>query len=215
MLSNYNLFNNEKVDELTSTFLEIKDYNTDIIEKFILKLLNYYELNDLCKDISFICSNSYYLGMYSKKRKQLLINYKNIIKTFNKLSADDYFVKSNVYRIVLHEVKHILQHKMVNNRDNELYRLFQYEFSNGCDNIFPSDINADIESLLVILKNYNKGHALYTKQLTFSLNLINSFYEPQCIVRNFCQNNKIQISNIDRLDELIYGLDNRLIKIKK
>lgn len=214
MLNNYNLFNNEKVDKLTSVFLEIKSYHTNIIEKFILELINYYELNDLCKDISFLCSNSCYLGMYSEKYKQLLINYKKIIETFNKVSTDAYFIKSNVYRLVLHEIKHILQHKMVNNCDSELCRLFQCEFSNGCNHILPSEINADIESLLVILNNYNKSHILYGKQLAFSLNLINSFYEPQCIVRNFCQNNKIQILNIDKMDKFLYGLDAGFVKRK-
>lgn len=215
MLNNYNLFNNEKVDELTSTFLKIKNYHTNIVEKFISELINYYELNDLCKDISFPCSNNYYLGMYSTKYKQLLINYKKIIEIFNRISTDDYFIKSNVYRIVLHEIKHILQHKMINNNDNELCKLFQYEFNNGYDHILPSEINADIESLLVILKNYNKNHILYCKQLVFSLNTINSFYEPECIVGNFCKNNKIQILNVDRLDRFLYGLDNEFFKARK
>lgn len=215
MLNNYNLFNKEKVDELTSTFLEIGNYHTDIVEKFILELINYYELNDLCKNISFSCSNSFYLGMYSERDKQLFINYKKIIETFNKVSVDNYFIKSNLYRIVLHEIKHILQHKMVNNCDSELCQLFQYEFSNGCDCVFPSEINADIESLLVILNNYDKSHTSYDKLLTFSLNLINSFYEPECIVGNFCKNNKIQIVNIDMMNKFLYGLDDRFVKVKK
>lgn len=101
------------------------------------------------------------------------------------------------------------------NRDSLLCQLFQYEFSNGCNHILPSEINADIESLLVILNNYNKSHILYDKQFTFSLNLINSFYEPQCIVRNFCKNNKIQILNIDKMDKFLYGLDDGFIKVKK
>ena len=215
MLNNYNLFNNEKVDDLTSTFLEIKNYHPDIVEKFILELINFYELNDFCKDISFLCPNSCYLGMYSEKDKQLIINHKKIIETLNKISINDYFIKSNVYRTILHEIKHILQHKMINKRDGELCQLFQYEFSNGCSNILPSEVNADIESLLVILKNYNKSNILYDKQLTFSLNLIYSYYEPQCIVKNFCQNNNIQILNIDRMNKFLYGLDDEFIKVKK
>lgn len=215
MLNNYNLFNNEKVDDLTSTFLEMKNYHIDIVEKFILELINYYELTDLCKDISFLCSNSCYLGMYSEKYRHLFINYKKIIDTFNKISIDDYFIKSNVYRIVLHEIKHILQHKMVNKRDNQLYQLFQHEFSNDHNLTLPSEVNADIESLLVLINNYNKSHILYEKQLAFSLNLINSFYDPKCIVGDYCQKNKIQISNIDWVDKFIYGLDDGFIKIKK
>ena len=70
-------------------------------------------------------------------------------------------------------------------------------------------------SLLVILKNYNKSNILYDKQLTFSLNLIYSYYEPQCIVKNFCQNNNIQILNIDRMNKFLYGLDDEFIKVKK
>lgn len=213
MLNNYNLFNNEKVNDLTLTFLEMKNYHIDIVEKFILELINYYELTDLCKDISFLCSNSCYLGMYSEKYRQLFINYKKIIDTFNKISIDDYFIKSNVYRIVLHEIKHILQHKMVNKRDNQLYQLFQYEFNNDHNLTLPSEVNADIESLLVLINNYNKSHILYEKQLAFSLNLINSFYDPKCIVGDYCQNNKIQISNIDWVDKFIYGLDDGFIKI--
>ena len=215
MLNNYNLFSNEKVDELASTFLEISNYHTGIIEKFILELINYYELSDLCKEISFLCSNSCYLGMYSAKYKRLLINYKKIIVTLNRVSTDNYFIKSNVYRIVLHEIKHILQHKMVNNCDSELCKLFQYEFSSGCNHILPSEINADIESLLVILNSYNKNHILYGKQLAFSLNLINSFYEPECVVGNFCKNNKIQILNLDKIDKFLYGLDDELAKERK
>ena len=179
MLNNYNLFNNEKVNDLTLTFLEMKNYHIDIVEKFILELINYYELTDLCKDISFLCSNSCYLGMYSEKYRQLFINYKKIIDTFNKISIDDYFIKSNVYRIVLHEIKHILQHKMVNKRDNQLYQLFQYEFNNDHNLTLPSEVNADIESLLVLINNYNKSHNLYEKQLAFALNLIKSFYDPK------------------------------------
>ena len=82
MLNNYNLFNNDKVDELISTFLETCNYRTDIVEKLILELINYYELNDLCNNISFLCPNSFYLGMYSERSKQLFINYKRI-QTFN------------------------------------------------------------------------------------------------------------------------------------
>ena len=215
MLNNYNLFNNDKVDELISTFLETCNYRTDIVEKFILELINYYELNDLCNNISFLCPNSFYLGMYSERSKQLFINYKRITETLKKVSIDDYFIKSNLYRIVLHEIKHILQHKMVNNCDIELCKLFQYEFSNSCDHVFPSEINADIESLLVILNNYNKNHILYDKQLTFSLNLINSFYKPECIVGNFCKKHKIQIVNIDMINKFLYGLDDGFFKVKK
>ena len=203
----------KKVNDLTLTFLEMKNYHIDIVEKFILELINYYELTDLCKDISFLCSNSCYLGMYSEKYRQLFINYKKIIDTFNKISIDDYFIKSNVYRIVLHEIKHILQHKMVNKRDNQLYQLFQYEFNNDHNLTLPSEVNADIESLLVLINNYNKSHILHEKQLAFSLNLINSFYDPKCIVGDYCQNNKIQISNIDWVDKFIYGLDDEFIKI--
>lgn len=214
MLNNYNLFNNEKVNELTATFLEIKNYHTSIVEKFILELINCYELNDLCKNISFLCSNSFYLGMYSERGKQLFINYKKIIEIFNQISVDNYFIKSNLYRIVLHEIKHILQHKMVNNCDSELCQLFKYEFRNGYNCMLPSEINADIESLLVILNNYDKSHALYDKQFTFSFNLINSFYEPESIVGNFCKNNKIQIVNIDMINKFLYGLDDRFVKEK-
>lgn len=215
MLNNYNLFNNDKVDELISNFLGIKEYHVDIIEKFILDLINYYGLNDLCEDIVFFNPDSLYLGMYSERRKQLFINYENIIETFSKVSIDNYFIKANLYRIVLHEIKHILQHNMVNKGDSELCKLFQYEFSNGFSGILPSEVNADIESLLVILNAYNRNHVLYKSQLIFSLNLINSFYEPECIVSNYCKNNKIQIENIDMENKFLYGIDNQYIKIKK
>ena len=104
---------------------------------------------------------------------------------------------------------------MVNKRDNQLYQLFQHEFSNDHNLTLPSEVNADIESLLVLINNYNKSHILYEKQLAFSLNLINSFYDPKCIVGDYCQKNKIQISNIDWVDKFIYGLDDGFIKIKK
>ena len=51
------------------------------------------------------------------------------------------------------------------------------------------------------------------KSVLSSINLINSFYDPECIVGNFCRNNKIQILNVDRMDKFLYGLDNRSKKI--
>lgn len=215
MSGNYNLFNDEKVDDLTSTFLQKKYYSINEIEKYIIELLNYYNLKSFCSNISF-SNNNYLLGSYSSKEKELLINYKKIIETFKKISDDDYFIIANVYRIILHEIKHILQHKMVHFQDNQLFKLFEVEFCSG-SNFFtaPSEVNADIESLLAIIKSYNSHHYLYDKQLAFSVNLINSFYFPQCIVGDFCFDNKINLFNIDSLNKFIYGLNYDFSACKK
>jgi len=218
MLSNYNLFNDDKVDDLTSTFLEMKCCQPSTMEKYIIELINYYSLEMYCNNISFSDSNPHRLGLYNNKQKELLINYKEIIKCLEKISVDDYFITANVYRIILHEIKHILQHKMIQVKDNKLFQLFQNEFFNGSkDFISPSEVNADIESSLVIAKNYNKNHYLYDKQLIFSSNLINSFHIPKCIVSDYCKNNKIQFLTIDLdlFNRFVYGFDTELIDHKK
>lgn len=214
MSDNYNLLNDEKVDALISTFLK-KKYNISIIEKFIIELINYFNLDTFCSDIS-LSNNDYLLGAYSKKNKKLFINYKKIIENINKISNDDYFTKANIYRIVLHEIKHILQHKMVYLQDNQLFQIFNAEFNNGCDCLVtPSEVNADIESSLVLIKNYNPYHILYDKQLVFSINLINSYFFPKCIVHDYCLKNNIILANINQLDKFVYGLDYSLVDCKK
>lgn len=215
MLDNYNLFNDDKVDDLTSTFLRKEYYSIDEIEKYIIELLNYYSLGFICSDI-FFSSDISILGKYSRNEKVLLINYKKIVETLKKISFDDYFISANIYRIVLHEIKHILQHKMVYFHNNQLYKLFQAEFYNG-GNLFtaPSEVNADIEATLVIMKNYNLNNYLFYKQLAFSFNLINSFYFPRCLVEDFCTNNNINLFEIDSLNKFIYGLDYGYITNKK
>lgn len=217
MLNNYNLFNNEKVDELTSTFLKMKYYNPDILEKYIIELLNHYNLNNYCNNVSFSNDKNYFLGLYNIRQKELLINYKMIIESLKKISEDNYFIASNTYRIILHEIKHILQHKISDSEDNELFKIFQTEFNNNNNknSILPSEVNADIESSLVILKNYDKNHYLYEKQLTFSINLINSFFIPKSIVNYYCIENKIQLPKIDSINKFIYGIDNELIDHQK
>lgn len=213
MLSNYNLFNDEKVDALMSTFLE-KNCDINTIEKFIIELMNYFNLEIFCSSIS-LSSNDYLLAAYSRKNKELIINYKKMLENFSKISNDYYFIKANIYRIILHEIKHILQHKMVYSQDNQLFKIFQTEFHNGIKCLIaPSEVNADIESTLVLIKNYNSNHILYDKQLAFSANLINYYYFPKCIVHDYCLNNDIKLVNIDSLEKFIYGIDYDLTSCK-
>lgn len=215
MLNNYNLFNVDKVDDLTSAFLRMKCYQSSILEKYIIELINYYSLESFCSSISFAESVNCF-GLYNNKQKEILINYKKIIKHLEKVSTDDYFITANVYRIVLHEIKHILQHKMVQKKDNQLFQLFQNEFLNGNKEfISPSEVNADIEASLVIAKNYDRNHSLYDRQIVFLSNLINSFHIPKCIVGDYCKNNMFQFLNIDLLDRFLYGFDTELIDNKK
>lgn len=213
MLGNYNLFNDKKVDELMSAFLK-KNCDISTIEKFIVELINYFNLEIFCSNISW-SNNDCLLAAYSRKNKELIINYKKMFENFNKISNDDYFVKANIYRIILHEIKHILQHKMVYLQDNQLFKIFQREFYNGIKCLVaPSEVNADIESTLVLIKNYNSNHNLYDKQLTFSANLINYYYFPKSIVHDYCLNYGIKLVNVDPLDKFIYGIDYNLISCK-
>ena len=208
MLSNYSLFNDDKVDDLTSTFLEMQCYLPSVLEKYIVELIEYFKLKMYCSEIVFLDENTYCLGLYNNKQKKLFINYKEIVKKLQKISSDNYFITANIYRIILHELKHILQHKMVNNKDYQLFLLFQKEFLNSINTfIGPSEVNADIESTMVILKNYRKANYLYDKQFVFSYNLINSFHIPKCIVSEFCKENNLQFLNIDLLARFIYGFD--------
>lgn len=216
MLNNYNLFNNEKVDELASIFLEMKTIKTNDLENFIIKMIEYYNLELFCNKINFSNNENNIFGLYNFKQKEILINYKKIINCLSKISSDYYFINANVYRIILHEIKHILQHKMVNNKDNQLYLLFQNEFSNSVKkSICPSEINSEIESTLVILKNYKKCNNLYNKQFVFSINLIKSFYFPKTIVNEFCKENNIEINGLELLDKFLYGIDEEYIYKKK
>ena len=101
--------------------------------------------------------------------------------------------------------------KSKNNGDSN-FKIFDYEFNNANGSLIkPSEVNADIESSLIIIKNYDKNHILYNNQLVFTINLINSFFNPICIVNDYCCNNKIKLSNVNSIDEFIYGLDNKII----
>lgn len=216
MLNKYNLFNDKKVDELTSTFLEKKSYESNIMENFIIELIQYYDLMDYCTNISFCEYNNQYLGLYNFSQRKMFVNYKRIIELLKNVSNDDYFILANVYRIILHELKHILQHKMIQAKDYELFKLFFNETSiSANEDIKPSEINAEIESSMVIIKNYNHSNFLYEKQLTFSIKLINSFFYPKKIVENYCIKNNIILHSIDKMDELLYGINDEMLKIKK
>ena len=57
MLNNYNLFNN-KVDNLTSTFLEMECYLPNTLEKYIVELIKYFRLEMYCSDIVFLDENT-------------------------------------------------------------------------------------------------------------------------------------------------------------
>lgn len=215
MLNNYNLFNN-KVDNLTSTFLEMECYLPNTLEKYIVELIKYFRLEMYCSDIVFLDENTDCYGLYSNKQKKLLINYEKIINKLQIISSNNYFIKANIYRIILHEIKHVLQYKMVDNEDFQLYILFQKEFLNkNKTSIGPSEVNAEIESTMIILKNYNKDNYLYNRQFIFSYNLINSFYIPKCITCEFCKKNNLQFLNMNSFDRFIYGFNFELNEYKK
>ena len=210
--NSYNLFNSEMVDYLINKSIK-SDYCSEIqMEKFIIELIKYYALDNYCYNISFNSNNNYCFGYYNYYEKQLFINYKKIMEFMEKISKDQYFINANIYRIILHEIKHIIQHKMVNDKNEELFKIFDYEFNNANGSLIkPSEVNADIESSLILIKNYDKNHILYNNQLVFTINLINSFFNPICIVNDYCCNNKIKLSNVNSIDEFIYGLDNKII----
>lgn len=215
MLDNYNLFNNDKVDDLTSTFLGMECYKPKAMEEYIARIIEYYNLKMYCRSISFSDSNMHYLGSYSYKQREILINYKRIIGLLENLSTNNYFIAANVYRIILHEIKHILQHKLVCNKDDQLYQLFQHEFHNGhAPLIGPSEVNADIESSLVIMKNYSTNNCLYNQQLSSTYSLISSFHIPRCIVNDYCRSNNICFLHIDLINRFLYGFDTELTSCK-
>ena len=103
------MFNNGIVDEITSTFLNNSPLKDNSLEKVIIDLIECYNLKSLCTDISFEnVSNCF--GLYNYKTKKILINSKSIIYNLSKINTNEYFLKANVYRVILHEIKHILQY---------------------------------------------------------------------------------------------------------
>lgn len=207
MLNNYSLYNIDKIDELTSIFIEKKSFKKNDLEKFIAELIDYYHLQILCYNICFE-GNVDCFGLYNSKQKQILINCRRIVECLEKVSVDNYFINANICRIVLHEIKHILQHDMILKKDNCLFQLFEYEFFSNKEQIMkPSEVNADIESSMVIIRNYDKNHYLYNKQLLFTTNIISSFHSPQCVVKEFCKENNLFLKETDLLNRFLYGID--------
>ena len=213
--NNYNLFNNEIVDEITSTFLNNYPLKDNSLERVIIDLIECYNLKSLCTDISFEnVSNCF--GLYNYNNKKILINSKSIIYNLSKINTNEYFLKANVYRVILHEIKHILQYKMILKKDNQIYKLFEMEFniSNMLKNLKPSEINADIDSSLTVLKNFNKSFLTYQNQFVFTINIILSCYLHKKSVHDYCKENNICINNIDMTDRVLYGLDDDFKSLK-
>ena len=213
--NNYNLFNNEIVDEITSTFLNNYPLKDNSLERVIIDLIECYNLKSLCTDISFEnVSNCF--GLYNYNNKKILINSKSIIYNLSKINTNEYFLKANVYRVILHEIKHILQYKMILKKDNQIYKLFEMEFniSNMLKNLKPSEINADIDSSLTVLKNFNKSFLTYQNQFVFTINIILSCYLHTKSVHDYCNENNICINNIDMTDRVLYGLDDDFKSLK-
>ena len=213
--NNYNLFNNEIVDEITSTFLNNYPLKDNSLERVIIDLIECYNLKSLCTDISFEnVSNCF--GLYNYNNKKILINSKSIIYNLSKINTNEYFLKANVYRVILHEIKHILQYKMILKKDNQIYKLFEMEFniSNMLKNLKPSEINADIDSSLTVLKNFNKSFLTYQNQFIFTINTILSCYLRTQSVHNYCKENDICTDNIDMIDRVLYGLDDDFKSLK-
>ena len=73
--NNYNLFNNEMVDEITSAFLNNSPLKNNHLERVIIELIRYYNLNSLCNDISFEnVTNCFGLYNYQTKKIYLFSN---------------------------------------------------------------------------------------------------------------------------------------------
>ena len=213
--NNYNLFNNEMVDEITSAFLNNSPLKNNHLERVIIELIRYYNLNSLCNDISFENVTNCF-GLYNYQTKKILINSKLLIDNLSKISSNEYFIKANIYRIILHEIKHILQHKMILKKDNRFYKLFEMEFdiSNRLKNIKPSELNADIDSSLTILKNFNKSFLAYQNQFIYTIRTILSYYSYTQTILDYCKENDICIDNIDMIDKVLYGLDGNFKSLK-
>ena len=212
--NNYNLFNNEMVDEITSTFLSNFPLKNNYLERVIIDLIEHYNLKPLCGDISFENVTNCF-GLYNYQTKKILINSKLLIDNLSKINSNEYFIKANIYRIILHEIKHILQHKMVLYKDNRFYKIFKMEFDvSNMINLKPSEINADIDSSLTILKNFNRSFLTYQNQFIYTIRTILSYYLHTQSVLDYCKENDICIDDIDMIDRVLYGLDNNFKSLK-
>lgn len=211
----YSIINNEEVNELSLAFLNSLSNSNESTHSFIKNLLDILSLSEMCKNIS-IDNNPYSLASYNYPTKQIRLNTDLITKKLSSISNDKYFIKSNLCRIVLHEIKHVLQYKMLKNKDNDLYKLFDCEFNllRKQSLIKPSEINADIESSLLILNLYTQDNCTYYQQLGYTLNLINQYCNTK-LVSQFCETNNINIelSKMDELTKFIYGFENNKTKI--
>lgn len=209
----YNLFGNEKAGELTSAFLNTSFFYCEDLMEIIINLLEMYHLSSLCNDISFDNVGDCF-GFYNYSQKQLLINVSAIKNCISKVSIDDYFIKANMLRIALHEIKHILQYKMLTKKDNQLYKLFETEFHYYFNmKIRPSEINAEIDSLLTVLKAFDKSNPFYSKQLSYTANLIFNYYKSEYTIEEFCFQNNLHFTNISSLERILYGFKNNQINL--
>ena len=125
-----------------------------------------------------------------------------MIDNLSKISSNEYFIKANIYRIILHEIKHILQHKMILKKDNRFYKLFEMEFdiANMLKNIKPSELNADIDE---------SGN-----QFIYTIRTILSYYLHTQTILDYCKENGICTDDINMIDKVLYGLDGNFKSLK-
>ena len=218
MLSNfdYNIFGNLKTDELSSVF-NTKSLNCSNIRKTIDDILSLYCLTDYCNRI-FINNSDFYCASYSFNDKAITINYNYIMKSLFNISKNDYFATMYLYRIVLHEIKHVFQYKMLAERENNLYKIFENEFLIGNSNYSkfqPSELNANFDSSLTILKLYDYNDVDYERQLIFVCRLINNYCFSNESVLNYCKENNINIFDTNLIDSCLYGLTKDINKYAK
>lgn len=209
----YNLFNNSEVDEIALAFNSENTIYENTINKAIDNLIELFELGNICTSTNYnICD--YYLARFSIREKSITINYKYIVSQLKKISNNQIFINLNLYRIILHEIKHALQHKIIISKDVNIYQIFDYEFNTllNLSAIKPSEINADLESSYVVYNMFEKTHEEYIKQLLFTYNIIKKSYNKKHTVLDFCKENDINYNNIcnNFLEELLYGMYNDL-----
>ncbi|MEG3037128.1 MAG: hypothetical protein RR832_06180, partial [Bacilli bacterium] len=133
------------------------------------------------------------------------------------ISKSNDFINVNIYRIILHEIKHILQHEMIDSK-KDLYNIYDHEFNSRINHsiIKPSEINAELESSIYVLNLLDKESDNYIKQLSYLFDLIKKIYFEYNNSIKYCIDNNIKYSTIGFTDYEIFvnGLTNKLEKNK-
>ena len=150
---NYNLYNNEFVKNEFNILNSKKNLYINKVDNAVNFLINEFDINDLCRNIEYNL-NHQFLGCYSFNEKKIVLNLDYLINKIKGISYDEKFINLNVYRIILHEIKHILQYKIAFNFSNDLSVVYNYELKNTCKFSFM-EANADLESTYSVFKILN------------------------------------------------------------